>query len=69
MRFNKIFINNFTDIYNLGEGICELNFDSNLFVGSYEYKNYIKFIIKDFIEEEKCFNDTFEGKNDFFIYK
>ena len=62
MKFDKIYINNKTDnniIYL--DNYVELKFDSNVIIGTYDYDNYISFILNDSIKEKKCFYDYIQG--------
>ena len=46
--------------------IIEMNFESNLIIGSTKYKNYLLSILKELIDENKCFIDNFTGYDEFY---
>lgn len=69
MDFNKIFIDNLSEITDLGKATCELNYDNNVIVASYEYKKYFKSLLNDSIAEQICLESTFEAKNDLYSSK
>lgn len=72
MFFDKIYINNNSDsnngkIYFNNERV-EFNFEYNAFVGAFDYRDYMKSLLKDLLLEKKCFNDSFYGYEDFYDY-
>ena len=69
INFDKIFVKNTSDIYELESDNCELNYDSNIIGANRDYANYFKELIKDLLSQKKCFIDYIEGKNDFYSIK
>ena len=71
IKFDKIFIKeNSSNIIQLkGSSNNELNFDTNVIIAPYEYREYFKMLINDLYIEGKCFNDTFYGCQDLYSSK
>ena len=67
--FQKIVVKNESEAINFEDESCELNFDINTVLLSFEFRRYFESIINDLIVEQKCFNDTFEQCEDLYGYK
>ena len=68
MKFDKVYVKNATEEYDIKTYNAEFSFDNNIIVAPYEYREYFKNIVYDLYEEGKCLNDTFQGCNDFYSY-
>lgn len=70
MKFDKIYFidktNNKEISYN--NETIEFNFDSNVVIGTAEYKNYLNSNINVLLEEKKCFKDLISGYNNFYDF-
>ena len=80
MAFDKIYINNNTHNSDIDdksdndgkvyfENKIEFKFDSNLIFGTMKYEKFLFFVLKDLIEEKKCFNDTMYGDSEYSKFK
>jgi hypothetical protein len=68
MKFDKIyFIDKGTKATYENETV-EFNFDSNVIIGTYSYKNYLNSALSDLLKEQKCFMDVFKGYDEYYEF-
>jgi len=68
MKFDKIyFIDKGTKIAYENETV-EFNFDSNVIIGTYSYKNFLNSALSDLLKEQKCYMDVFKGYDEYYEF-
>ena len=69
IKFDKIYVKILSYEYDLDEAYCELAYDTNIIIANSKYKKYFELNLNDLIKQEKCFNEKFEGNNNFYSDK
>ena len=68
MKFDKIFFTDKSTKITYENETVEFNFDSNVIIGTYSYKNYLNSALSDLLKEQKCFMDVFKGYDEYYEF-
>ena len=67
MKFDEIYVENKVD-FNQSNEIVDLDSESNLIVGSNEYRKYLLSLIEELIKDNKCMNGIFKGYDELLAF-